>query len=129
MRDIKFRGRTAIISRASWLSTNSATRKKNRETNDNLNFAAKAAAKLKLTNMMPVDSLQIVLLLLQFENMLHKKLLQIFVGIVDAKLFEGIGVEIFEAENIQNAYGISFGVGSWVWMENGCVDFFHNVHK
>ena len=58
-----------------------------------------------------------------------KKFMQFLISIIDAQLFKGIEVEIFESKNVQNAYGVSFGVGSWVGMENGCVDFFHNVHK
>jgi len=33
---------------------------------------------------------------------LHKELLQVFVGEVDAKLLETVGVEILEAENIEH---------------------------
>lgn len=39
-------------------------------------------------DVLPVDVLQVVLLLLQLEDMSHKELLQVFVGKVDAKLLE-----------------------------------------
>lgn len=38
--------------------------------------------------MLPVDVLQVVLLLLQLEDVTHKELLQVFVGKVDAQLLE-----------------------------------------
>ena len=37
-------------------------------------------------DVMPVDGLHVVLLLLQLEDVTNEKLLQIFVGVVDAKL-------------------------------------------
>jgi hypothetical protein len=37
---------------------------------------------------LPVDALKIVLLLFQFKDMLHKKLLQILIGIINAKLLK-----------------------------------------
>lgn len=39
-------------------------------------------------NVLPTDVLLVVLLLLQFENVPHEKLLQVLVGIVDAELLE-----------------------------------------
>jgi hypothetical protein len=37
---------------------------------------------------LPVDALKIVLFLFQFKDMLHKKLLQILIGIINAKLLK-----------------------------------------
>lgn len=39
-------------------------------------------------NVLPADVLQVVLLLLQFEDVADEKLLQVLVGKVDAQLFE-----------------------------------------
>lgn len=39
-------------------------------------------------DVLPADVLQVVLLLLQLENMLHKELLQVLVGKVDTQLLE-----------------------------------------
>lgn len=44
-------------------------------------------------NVLPIDVLQVVLLLLQLEDMPHKELLQVFVGKVDAKLLEATKME------------------------------------
>lgn len=41
-------------------------------------------------DVLPADVLQVVLLLLQFEDVPHKELLQVLVGEVDAQLFETI---------------------------------------
>jgi hypothetical protein len=38
------------------------------------------------------------------EDVLDEELLQVFVGIVDAKLLETVRLEIFESENVQDAY-------------------------
>lgn len=57
--------------------------------------------------MLPVDTFVIVFFLFQLKDMLHEKLLQIFIGIVDAKLLEAIVTEIFKAEYIQYTYGAS----------------------
>ena len=38
--------------------------------------------------MVPVDGLQVILLLLQLEDVLHEELLQVLVGEVDAELLE-----------------------------------------
>lgn len=38
--------------------------------------------------MLPVDVLQVVLLLFQFEDVLDEKLLQILIGVVDAELLK-----------------------------------------
>lgn len=50
-------------------------------------------------NVLPVDVLQVVLLLLQLEDMTHEKLLQVFIGKVDAKLLkatEGIKTKKYQ---------------------------------
>ena len=39
---------------------------------------------------LPVDILMVVLFLFQLKNVLHKKLLQVLVGIVDAELLEAL---------------------------------------
>jgi hypothetical protein len=39
-------------------------------------------------NVLPVDTLKIVLFLFQFEDVLHKKLLQILIGIINAELLK-----------------------------------------
>jgi hypothetical protein len=41
--------------------------------------------------MLPVDVLQVVLLLLQLEHMPHKELLQVLIGKVDAQLLKASG--------------------------------------
>ena len=52
--------------------------------------------------MLPVNCFVVVFFLLHLEDVLHKELLQVFVGEVDAKLLETVGVEILEAENIEH---------------------------
>ena len=54
----------------------------------------------------PVDGLEVVFLLLQLEDVLHKELLEVFIGKVDAELLEGVADEIFETENVENSDGI-----------------------
>lgn len=39
-------------------------------------------------NVLPVDAFKIVLFLFQFENVLHKKLLQILIGIINTELLK-----------------------------------------
>lgn len=58
-------------------------------------------------NVLPIDALVIVFLLFQFENVLHEKLLQIFIRKIDAKLLETIVIEILETKNIQHTNGIA----------------------
>ena len=41
--------------------------------------------------MLPVDVLQVVLLLLQLEDMADKELLQVLIGEVDAQLLKAVG--------------------------------------
>ena len=52
--------------------------------------------------MPPVDGLEVVLLLLQLEDVLHEELLQVLVGEVDAELLERVRLEVLEAENVQD---------------------------
>ena len=54
-------------------------------------------------NLAPVDSLLVVLLLLQLKDVLVKVKLQLFVGIVDAKLLERVLLKVLKAENIKDA--------------------------
>ena len=56
-------------------------------------------------NFPPIDVLSIVFGLLQFEDVLHEKLLQMFVRKINAKLFEGIVFEILKSKDIQNSDG------------------------
>lgn len=76
--------------------------------------------------MLPIDALVIVLLLLQLEYMLHEKLLQILVRIIDAELFEAIVIEVLKAEDIQYPYSTAGVVLRPVY---GLVDFLYNVYK
>jgi hypothetical protein len=76
--------------------------------------------------MLPIDALVIVLLLLQLEYMLNEKLLEILVGVIDAKLFEAIVTKVLKAEDIQYAYSTARVVFRSVY---GLVNFFHNVYK
>ena len=52
-------------------------------------------------NMAPVDTLIVVFLLLELEDMVNEKLLQVFVRIVNAQLFEAVALEVFKTEDIQ----------------------------
>lgn len=76
--------------------------------------------------MLPIYAFVIVFFLFQFEYMLNEELLEILVGIVDAKLFETVMIEIFEAENIQYAYSASGIVLRPVY---GLVNFLYDVYK
>ena len=40
--------------------------------------------------------------LLQSEHVMVKELVKLLVGVVDAQLLEGVGLEVLEAENVQN---------------------------
>ena len=53
--------------------------------------------------MPPVDGLEVVFLLLQLEDVLHKELLEVFIGKVDAELLEGVADKIFETENVEHS--------------------------
>ena len=54
----------------------------------------------------PVDGLEVVFLLLQLEDVLHKELLEVFIGKVDAELLEGVADKIFETENVEHSDGV-----------------------
>ena len=56
-------------------------------------------------NLLPVDPLLGVLLLLHLEDVLHKELLQVLVGVVDTELLETVVLKVFKAKNIQNSNG------------------------
>ena len=56
--------------------------------------------------MLPVDGLEVVFLLLQLEDVLHKELLEVFIGKVDAELLEGVADKIFETENVEHSDGV-----------------------
>lgn len=76
--------------------------------------------------MLPVDALVIVFFLLQFEYMLDEKLLEILIGIIDAKLLEAIVIEVFEAEDIQYAYSTPGIILRPVY---GLVNFLYNMYE
>lgn len=76
--------------------------------------------------MLPIYPFMIVLLLLQFEYMLNEELLEVLVGIVNAKLFETIVIEILEAEDIQYAYSATGIVLRPIY---GLVNFLYNMYK
>jgi hypothetical protein len=52
---------------------------------------------------LPADLLQIVLVLFHFEDVSHEELLQMFIRIIDAQLFEAVMFEILKTEDIQHA--------------------------
>lgn len=76
--------------------------------------------------MLPIYAFVIVFLLFQFEYMLNEELLEILVGIVDAKLLKAVVIEILEAEDIQYAYSTTGIVLRPVY---GLVNFLYNVYK
>lgn len=76
--------------------------------------------------MLPIYAFVIVLLLFEFEYMLNEELLEILVGIVDAKLLEAVVIEILEAEDIQYAYSATGIVLRPVY---GLVNFLYNMYK
>ena len=43
------------------------------------------------------------------KDMLHKELLQILVGVVDAQLLEAVVLEVLEAEDVEDADGLAVG--------------------
>ena len=65
----------------------------------------------------PLDGLEVVLLLLQLEDVLHEELLEVLVGEVDAELLEGVGGEVLEAEDVQDADGLAAGGGGGLGLE------------
>ena len=60
--------------------------------------------------------------------MLHKKLLQILVGKVDAKLLEAVRLEVLEPEDVQHANGALVGVPD-VGLVDGVVDLLDDVDE
>ena len=73
------------------------------------------------SNFLPADSLLAVLFLFHFEDMLHKELLEVFVCIIDTKLFKTVVLKILKSENIQNS-DCTF-VSANFSFENCAVDF------
>lgn len=76
--------------------------------------------------MLPINALVIVLLLFQLEYMLNEELLEIFVGIIDAKLLEAVVVEVLETEDVQHAYSTAGIVLRPVY---GLVNFLYNMYE
>ena len=76
--------------------------------------------------MLPIDALVIVFLLFQLEYMLNEELLEIFVGIIDAKLLETVVVKVLETEDVQHAYSTAGIVLRPVY---GLVNFLYNVYE
>lgn len=76
--------------------------------------------------MLPIYAFVIIFFLFQFEYMLNKELLEIFVGIIDTKLLKAVVIEILETEDIQYAYSAT---GIVLWPIYGLVDFLYNVYK
>lgn len=75
---------------------------------------------------LPIDSLVIVLLLLQFENVLYEELLQILVGIVDAELLETVVIEVLETKNVEHSDRTARLV---LGPKYGLVNFLDHVNK
>ena len=73
------------------------------------------------SNLFPVDSLFSVLFLFHLEDVLHKKLLKVFVCIINAELFKTVVLKILEAENVQNPD--STFVSTNFSFENSSIDF------
>ena len=80
-------------------------------------------------DMGPVDGLQVVLLLLELEDVLDKELLEVLVGKVDAKLLEGVGLEVLKAEDVEDADAAAVGGVLQVWLEDSGVDLPHNINE
>ena len=75
--------------------------------------------------MLPVDGLQVVLLLLHLEDVLHEELLQVLVGVVDAELLEAVRVEVLEAEDVKDPDG-ALVTELELLLEDGGVDLLHD---
>ena len=75
--------------------------------------------------MLPVDGLQVVLLLLHLEDVLHEELLQVLVGVVDAELLEAVRVEVLEAEDVEDPDG-ALVTELELLLEDGGVDLLHD---
>uniref|UniRef100_A0A182KIA5 Uncharacterized protein n=1 Tax=Anopheles christyi TaxID=43041 RepID=A0A182KIA5_9DIPT len=77
-------------------------------------------------DVLPVDALVIVLLLLELEDVLYEKLLQIFVRKVNAKLLKAVVIEVLEPEDIQHTDGTARRRFRFV---DGLIDLLHDQHK
>ena len=53
-------------------------------------------------DLLPVDALLVVLLLLHLEDVRHKELLKVLVGIVDAELLETVGVKVLKSKDVKD---------------------------
>ena len=53
-------------------------------------------------DLLPVDALLVVLLLLHLEDVRHKELLKVLVGVVDAELLEAVRVKVLEAKDVED---------------------------
>mmetsp|Transcript_15361 Transcript_15361/g.27308 ORF Transcript_15361/g.27308 Transcript_15361/m.27308 type:complete len:207 (-) Transcript_15361:607-1227(-) len=73
---------------------------------------------------LPPDALARVLVLLRFEGELNKKLLQLFIAVVDAKLLERVGLEYLKPVDIKHTQGKLPHVGV-----DGDVDEVNQVQK
>ena len=78
--------------------------------------------------MLPVDCLQVVFLLLHLEDVLHEKLLQILICIVDAELLKTVRVEVFKAKNVQDT-NCTLVVKLELRFEYCIVDLLNNVDE
>ena len=77
-----------------------------------------------VVDLVEFDAFGDVGLLLEFERVLIEVLLQLLIGVVDAKLLKAIVFENFKAENVEDANGaraLLAGRGS-----DGLVDLLHN---
>ena len=54
-------------------------------------------------DVLPIDVFVVVFLLFEFEDVMDEELLEILIGVVDAKLFETIPLEVLESEDVQDA--------------------------
>ena len=75
--------------------------------------------------MLPVDGLEVVLLLLHLEDVLHEELLQVLVGVVDAELLEAVRVKVLEAEDVEDPDG-ALVTELELLLEDGGVDLLHD---
>ena len=78
-------------------------------------------------NLLPVNALLAVLLLLHLEDMFHKELLQVFVGIVDAHLFKTVVLKILKSKDIQDTYGTL--IPTYFFLEYRCIYFLEDSIK
>jgi hypothetical protein len=73
----------------------------------------------------PRNPLPRILFLFQLENVLIEKLLQLFIGIINAQLFKAIFLKIFESENVQHPDEAMRGIGG----NSTLVDHFYHILK